>query len=571
MSFQTISLKNIEESKTNPRKRFDDKALAELAESIKGKGVLQPVLVRLLSKNGTDKYELVAGARRFRAASIAGLEDIPCIVKEWTDEQALEVQVIENLQREDVHPLEEALGYKALLDTGHYEVEGIAAKVGKSLSYIYSRQKLLALSPEAQKEFLAGEITAGHAILLARVQDHYQELALTVMLWETTSWGANAKRGKTRKPNATSVRELSRWLKEYISNPLKTAPFDTKSATLLKQAGACHECPKRTGADKLGLFDDEDDGKDECLDPGCWQKKVQAHYKELLKAATAKHGLPAVFITGRYSSSIPGIKVYGSYEWQKADQAKAGYVGLVTDEKFRPVFILLGSQRQASSSPRDPAADRRRRALEVRKRKVQKEWRQTLQDRIEEHWPKKNDIELLRAIVSKEITKGYNSQKEAIKKKLGWTGKDEANINKADEATLIRALFLVETEDEVYEPSYGYNGLPTDLIRLCELHKIDHAAIKKEIEAKHPVPAKPSDKKKMPPKPKAAKVVKSRRGRPKPVAKKSQTSAKTKKSVKGICRVCKCTETTPCTDEHGGTCAWTDKTQTLCTACEGKQ
>ena len=175
-AYKEIPLKELKESPLNPRQHFDANDMAELAESVKVKGVLQPVLVREASPG---HYELVAGARRFRAALAAGLTAIPAMVRALTDQEALEIMVIENSQRKDVHPLEEAHGYRSLMATyknhGDKAVDVIAGKVGKSAKYVYDRVKLCALIPEAQKLFLADQFTAGHAILLARLSTADQQ------------------------------------------------------------------------------------------------------------------------------------------------------------------------------------------------------------------------------------------------------------------------------------------------------------------------------------------------------------------------------------------------------------
>lgn len=173
-TFQTIPLTDISPSKSNPRKHFDAKRLEELAESIKEKGVLQPVLVR---PNGQG-YELVAGERRYRAAKMAGLQELPAVIRQLDDTEVVECQTIENLQREDVHPLEEAAGYHQLMKLGKYDASRIAAKVGRSVKYVYDRMKLLELTKEAQDLFWDGKIQAGHAILLARLSPSQQQAVL---------------------------------------------------------------------------------------------------------------------------------------------------------------------------------------------------------------------------------------------------------------------------------------------------------------------------------------------------------------------------------------------------------
>lgn len=179
-----IQLAELAPSPTNPRKTFDAAKLEELAASIRDKGVLEPLLVRPRrasppwTKNANAKYEVVAGERRYRAAMIAGAETVPCIVRELTDVEALEVQTIENLQRDDLHPLEEADGFAALMKEAGYDVAGIAQRIGKGEAYVYDRMKLLQLIPALKEVFLAGEITVGHAILLARLKSSDQERLL---------------------------------------------------------------------------------------------------------------------------------------------------------------------------------------------------------------------------------------------------------------------------------------------------------------------------------------------------------------------------------------------------------
>lgn len=215
---RNILLTEIELSKTNPRRRRDEKADAELVESVRRHGVLQPVLVRAGS-NGTP-WELVAGSRRFHAAQAAGLAEIPAIEKQLSDVEALEVQVIENLQRADVHPLEEAEGYRQLSAKPGYDVATVAERVGRSVKYVYDRMKLLALTKEAKKLFLDDEIAAGHAILLARLKPSEQLRAIgdrdglfqdeqTLLDPEITG-----RQEGTRK--ARSVRELQSWIDRNV-------------------------------------------------------------------------------------------------------------------------------------------------------------------------------------------------------------------------------------------------------------------------------------------------------------------------------------------------------------------
>jgi ParB family chromosome partitioning protein len=152
---QDIPLSRIQESKTNPRRQFDETRLAELADSIRLHGVLQPVLVRPLPGGDAALYELVAGSRRYRASRLARMETIPASIRELTDTQCLELQLIENLQRADVHELDEARGYAALMQMQPetYTVETLAEKIGRSEKYVYARLRLTHLVEEVQQAF----------------------------------------------------------------------------------------------------------------------------------------------------------------------------------------------------------------------------------------------------------------------------------------------------------------------------------------------------------------------------------------------------------------------------------
>jgi ParB/RepB/Spo0J family partition protein len=167
-----IALSALSPFKLNPRKHFGEAALNGLAASIKAQGVVQPILVR--PNGGAGKYEIVVGERRWRAAKLAGLTEIPANVRELTDAQALEVAVIENNQREDLHPLEEAEGYEALLKCKHedgrkYTVDDIVAKIGRSRSYVYQKLKLCELCEEGAQGVLRRQARFLAAILLARI------------------------------------------------------------------------------------------------------------------------------------------------------------------------------------------------------------------------------------------------------------------------------------------------------------------------------------------------------------------------------------------------------------------
>lgn len=160
VSTSTLNINEITPNKEQPRKTFDEAALEELADSIRQHGVLQPLLVRPLTSGG---YQLVAGERRWRASRLAELKEVPVIIKELSDTEAMEIAIIENLQREDLNPIEEAEGLQALIDKCGYTQEQVATSVGKSRPAITNALRLLKLPEEVREMAKDGTISAGHA------------------------------------------------------------------------------------------------------------------------------------------------------------------------------------------------------------------------------------------------------------------------------------------------------------------------------------------------------------------------------------------------------------------------
>ena len=270
--YRSVPITALAESATNPRKRFDAKSLEELAASFKTQGILAPLLVRELEES---KYEVVAGARRLRAAKLAELEKLPVRVVKLTDAEAIEAQCVENLQREDIHPLEEALGFKSLLELGEpaYTIATIASRAGKSEAYVYGRIRLADLIPPVAEAFLKDQITIGHALLIAKLPASQQQEAFSAAfrgLW--TSEGNSQV--------LIPVRELAAWIESNILLQLASAPFDKQDETLVPEAGSCANCPKRTGFNKL-LFPDV--RKDSCTSPDCFRAKIDASVKKTLE------------------------------------------------------------------------------------------------------------------------------------------------------------------------------------------------------------------------------------------------------------------------------------------------
>ena len=319
--YRNVSLSVLTESKANPRRTFDDVALQELASSIRAQGVLSPLLVRPLNDRS---FEIVAGARRYRAAQLAEVNSVPVRIVQLTDAQAIEISIVENLQRKDVHPLEEAQGFRALLnlDEPKYSIEQIAAKTGKSPAYCLARLKLTELAPAVVEAFANDEIGVGHALLLAKLQPSQQEQALAACFKE--DWSAG---GQKAKRILLPVRNLQFWIESNILLILKDAPFDKRDAQLVPAAGSCVDCPQRTGRNKL-LFS-ELGKQDSCSDPNCYQSKVSAH---LAKTIAAKPQI--VQISTAYGTHKEGSAVLprNKYTVIRDDQPKS------KDEAALPEF-----------------------------------------------------------------------------------------------------------------------------------------------------------------------------------------------------------------------------------------
>ncbi len=282
-TIQTIPLELLRESPTNARRTWGD--MKELAASVAKLGVLQPLLARPThgAPDGEEGYELVFGHRRFRAAKAAKLATVPVMVKRLSDLEAAEAQVVENVARQDVHPLEEAEGYELLHATHHLEVDTIAAKVGRSKAYVYARMKLLALVPEARKAFYDGKLSASVALLVARVPAAMQVDALEQLAKKAEAW--------PHEGGPIPFRDAADLLEERYTLDLSRAPFDRKDLTLVPGAGACADCPKRAGNQK-GLFDHLPDAEpldaDVCTDPTCFAAKREAHAGRIAEKLSAK-------------------------------------------------------------------------------------------------------------------------------------------------------------------------------------------------------------------------------------------------------------------------------------------
>lgn len=287
------------------RQHFDPEKLLELTASIQSQGVLQPVLVRPVEASGTVKFEIVAGERRWLAAGRAGLAHIPANVRDMSDEQVLEAQLIENLQREDLRPLEEAEGYKELMAIKQIDADEVAALIGKSRSYVYARTKLRDLCPAAREALAAGKVDASKALLIARFAgDVVQQRALKLVM--ESNW-----RGEQ-----ISYKAAVEALREKFMIPLTAAPFLIDDDSLareipIRKTGlfersplpACLECPQFSGNDSELRAELGPDAH-VCTNRECYDAKVACIALKRRKAAEAAG---ATIVTGDAAKKIiPG-------------------------------------------------------------------------------------------------------------------------------------------------------------------------------------------------------------------------------------------------------------------------
>ena len=205
----SVKISKVEPNREQPRKQFDEDALLELSESIKQFGVLQPLLV--LNKN--DYYEIIAGERRWRAAKIAGMKEIPVIIKDYSEQEIVEISLIENIQREDLNPIEEAMAYKRLLEDFHLKQDEIAEKVAKSRTAVTNSLRLLKLDEKVQEMLVDEMLTTGHARALLAITDTREQLELANRIFE----------------EKLSVRETEKLIKNLL-NPKKKEEVRSDSA-----------------------------------------------------------------------------------------------------------------------------------------------------------------------------------------------------------------------------------------------------------------------------------------------------------------------------------------------------
>jgi ParB/RepB/Spo0J family partition protein len=297
-TIERIDLQLLFDSPFQPRTRYDQKSLEALADTIRGVGIMQPILARPLADmpitdgagEPVKSYEIVYGHRRVRAGKLAGETTAPVIVRNLTDAQSAQLQAIENVQREPLDAIDEAEGYAHYIRAHGVSKEQLAAEIGRSRTHVYSRLKLLNAVPALRAAIQAREIGSEVAVLVSRIHtDKLQEKALASL----KSNGHDLTDG-----GAGSYRRIQEFLKERFTLNLSEALFDRTDAALLADAGTCTDCPKRSA--NAPEFDDLQHDRETrwghkvkgepnlCTDPDCFDAKKKAHLANKAAALEAK-------------------------------------------------------------------------------------------------------------------------------------------------------------------------------------------------------------------------------------------------------------------------------------------
>jgi ParB/RepB/Spo0J family partition protein len=511
-------------SATN-REHFKPEALEEMASSIREKGVIQAVTVRPVSciedearrkAAGDAKFELVIGERRWRGSKIAGKAEIPVVIRNLTDHEALMLQVIENAQRENPDPLEEAEQYDALLKSGKSTMDELCAEIGKSRATIYGRIKLLNLSEKVKEALRAGKITPQVALLIARIPNPKvaEEAAARIL-----------KGDHSGQP--LSFRQVQAFIAEEYMTQLKGAPFDPKDKTLIPNAGPCALCPKRTGNQKE-LFSDVSRA-DVCTDPVCFRQKCEATRLRALDTAKQEGKLvlspeeSAEFYPyngGQLQYNAPVVEIdrpcpfAGNKTWAEVIQK------LPTDERPQIIVAIdrqgglheVIGRKEAGEAARaldlaeptetrgemSPAAIQQRKAVRDAREKHERTIRAVdlaISGVIEKQAKAKDTkalFRLLRLLVMKEAN--FDTERRVAKRHGFTTPKKDGEVRAfyddlAKKAEATPVPFILETL--LWKSSlFAQNGLPEAITAACKIYGLDPKKIEAAAKDK---PAKTSE------------------------------------------------------------------------------
>lgn len=391
MQIRNIPLDDICPSSLNPRKTFDQESLYELSENIKENGLIQPITVRKLPKDNEHKYEIVCGERRYRATRMAGLEEIQCVIKDLDDKQAFAAMIIENLQRKDVDPIEEAAAFAKLYEDGTMKVAEIAKLLGKSTTYVIGRIKLNKLIPEFVELLHNNTLQLIHMLEICKLTETQQKI-----LYEDCFSPSCIARWTQKILKLDLLREM---IDEHAMNFLDTAKFSQSDGTFTCGKD-CEGCPLNT---KNNPESYKDAARPRCMDAACYRQKTQEHIfrtakslempivyqgdnnEDIIKAAE-EFGLSLVSMTGRQYVLCPKEPDKASFTdeefYEKRMQAyrhvKAIFDSNMEDGSVEQVYELCfdgklsGEYKYAYSIPKDKTEAKDLRESDMKKEQLTK-------------------------------------------------------------------------------------------------------------------------------------------------------------------------------------------------------
>ncbi|MHB1051413.1 MAG: ParB/RepB/Spo0J family partition protein [Bacteroidota bacterium] len=368
---ESIGIGEIMPSKTNPRKTFDNADIAELAASIKANGLQQPIIVRLVKDSKKGMHEIIDGERRFRACLSLKMNSVTAEVRDMSDEEVLEFQLMTFLHRKDITPLEEANAFHDLSKQGH-DPESIAARIGKPAHHIVRTLRLLKLVPTAMKSLQKGDLPIGHAFEICRLQPKDQERVMEKVF--TDAGFDSIEEGKL----PISLSALKEFIRNEIHLDLRKISFSKIDAALVPKAGPCTHCVKRTGFNE-GLFPDIQQS-DTCTDPACFKEKVEAHIAQQ-KAKLKSEKVKVVEFTPEYQKPAdhPNAITVRSYKEVKGKPCKFAVQGIAVDGPNRGKVTPICNNKECSQHWRN---DYRRDQALMKKKEKQKTPAQIERERI---------------------------------------------------------------------------------------------------------------------------------------------------------------------------------------------
>ncbi len=339
--YKLIARNDLTPSPTNPRRRFHEESVESLAASVGKQGILEPLIVRQNDKT----FEIVCGERRWRAAGAVKGDDgdpkplklIPCLVRELTDDQVLDIQIHENLHREDVHPMDEAYGYQVLKEKLNCDAKELAMRVGKSDGYVLNRLKLNSLIEEAQKDIDDGHLPLTYALEIAKYMPDIQEIIYSEVYKKQGRYEGDNYVFSPIKGMTVPWGSFIEWINTNIHHLLSKAPFSAKATNLRDDELACVKCPDRTGAVASLFAADRIGKKDACLVPSCFKQKALRHVEVKREEIAVKGGMDPM--------EVPLVRswAYNDGEHYLGSQSAAVISGSKRGEEKKPCENLVSA------------------------------------------------------------------------------------------------------------------------------------------------------------------------------------------------------------------------------------